>query len=145
MVLKQFETKDICELLEISNPFISKWKRLYELNGANALVSGYKGSEGFLSADMKRAIISHLKEKMHVSIEELRDYLEDRYGVVYKSKQSYYDLMREAGLSWHKSQKINPAKNEARVLLKREEIGKRLMEHEEEIKSAELWTCAEIT
>jgi len=30
---------------------------------------------------------------------------------VYKSKQSYYDLFDEAGISWHKSQKVNPKRN----------------------------------
>jgi putative transposase len=39
---------------------------------------------------------------------ELQAHLEDEYQVVFKSKQSYYDLLTEAGLSWKKSQKRNP-------------------------------------
>ena len=35
-----------------------------------------------------------------------------------------YDLLKEAGLSWHRTQAINPKKKEDLVLLKREEIKK---------------------
>ncbi|HAO20707.1 MAG TPA: hypothetical protein DCQ37_09695 [Desulfobacteraceae bacterium] len=58
---------------------------------------------------------------------KLRDHIEEKYGVVYKSEQSYYDLLKAAGKSRHKSQKKNPEKNEERVILRREEIKKSLM------------------
>ena len=57
-------------------------------------------------------------------MEELRDLIERRYDVVYQSKQSYYDILKEAGLSWHRTQAVNPKKEEDLVLLKREEIKK---------------------
>ena len=57
-------------------------------------------------------------------MEELRDLIERRYDVVYQSKQSYYDILKEAGLSWHRTQAANPKKEEDLVLLKREEIKK---------------------
>jgi len=44
--------------------------------------------------------------------------------VIYKSKQSYYDLFDEAGISWHKSQKVNPKRNEKKISSKREDIKK---------------------
>lgn len=34
------------------------------------------------------------------------------YGVVYQSQQSYYDLLKEAGLSWHRTQAANPKREE---------------------------------
>ena len=35
-----------------------------------------------------------------------------------------YDLLKEGGLSWHQTQAINPNRDEAQVLQKREEIKK---------------------
>ena len=62
------------------------------------------------------------KDKPHYSVEELQDYIKRRYNVVYQSKQSYYDILKDAGLSWHRTQAVNPKHNEEAVLLKREEI-----------------------
>ncbi|MBK8536834.1 MAG: winged helix-turn-helix domain-containing protein [Candidatus Competibacteraceae bacterium] len=48
-----------------------------------------------------------MKDKPYYSVEELRDWIELHYGVIYQSKQSYYDMLKEAGLSWHQTQTIN--------------------------------------
>jgi len=56
--------------------------------------------------------------------EEVRDELEARYGIVYQSKQSYYDLLDASGLSYHRTEKGNPKRNEAQVLERREESKK---------------------
>ena len=36
-------------------------------------------------------------------------YIKRRYNIVYQSKQSYYDILKDAGLSWHRTQAVNPA------------------------------------
>ena len=54
----------------------------------------------------------------------MRDYVEERYGVVYHSKQSYYELLEAGGMSSHRSEKSNPKRDEAQVLTQREEIKK---------------------
>ena len=59
-----------------------------------------------------------------VTVEEVRDYIEEHYGVVYQSKQSYYDLLEAGGMSYHRSEKGNPKRDEAQVLARREEIKK---------------------
>lgn len=127
MSLKGFDTKDICELLNVSDSFVSKWNIIYENRGADALLLGHRGSESFLTDTERKEIISYLQSKTDFSIEELRDYIENKYGVIYKSKQSYYELSDSAKLSRHKSQKTNPKKDCGKVLLKREEIKKNLM------------------
>jgi len=138
MLLKGYDTKDICDLSGVSDSSVSKWKIIYENKGADALLSGYKGSESFLTDIEKKEIISYLQSKTHFGIEELRDYIGNKYGVTYKSKQSYYELFYAAKLSWHKSRKTNPKKDDEKVLLKREEIQNKLNECESEIKSGEL-------
>lgn len=127
MVIQGFEVKDICSLLGVSDSYVSKWKIIYENNGAGALRLNYKGRPGFLTESQRDEIFFCIKDKPHYSVEELRDLIERRYGIVYQSKQSYYDILQEAGLSWHKTEAVNPNRDEAKVLLRREEIKKKLM------------------
>jgi len=114
----------ICGGLKVSDSYVSKWKIIYEKEGAEGLLIKYKGSKGYLSAESRKEIIGYIEKCEHISTEELRDHIEEKYGVVYKSKQSYYDLLKAGNKSWHKSQKNNPKRNEERVILRREEIKK---------------------
>ena len=50
-----------------------------------------------------------LRLKKYWNLDELVAYLDEHYGVIYKSKQSYYELLKAAGISWKKSQKVNPS------------------------------------
>jgi transposase len=59
-----------------------------------------------------------------ITLEEVRDELEARYGIVYQSKQSYYVLLAARGLRYHRTEKGNPKRSEAQVLERREEIKK---------------------
>lgn len=49
MVDLGFKTKDICDLLDVSDSFVSKWKTIYENEGADGLRLRYKGNAGFLT------------------------------------------------------------------------------------------------
>lgn len=124
MILSDFKTEDICALLNVSNSFISKWKIIFENKGTGALKVNYKGGMGFLTEDQRDEIIFYLRMQSHYSVEELRDYIERHYGVIYHSKQSYYDLLKAGGLSWHQTQADNPKRDEAQVWRKREELKK---------------------
>lgn len=76
--------------------------------GARALLLNYRGKPGDLSAEEKPEVVSFLKQQSYFSVEQLRDYLESQYRVVSKSKQSYYNLLDEGGLSWKKTPKKTP-------------------------------------
>ena len=52
--------------------------------------------------------------------------------MVYPSKPSYDDRLKEAGLRWHPTQAINPERSDDQILLKREEIKKKLEERQDE-------------
>ena len=41
MYLLDFKTEDICKLLTVSDSFVSKWKIIYENEGASALKVNY--------------------------------------------------------------------------------------------------------
>ena len=118
------DVSDICKGLKVSDSYVSNRKIIYEREGAEGLLMKYKGSKGYLGADSRKEIIGYIEECEYISTEELRDHIEEKYGVVYKSEQSYYDLLKAGGKSWHKSQKKNPKRNEERVILRREEIKK---------------------
>lgn len=138
MILHGFKTEIICALLNVSDSFVSKWKIIYENEGAPALQLQYKGGTGFLTKDEHYEIIFHLKNQPHCTVEELKDYIERHYNVVYQSRQSYYNLLKEAGLSWHRTQAVNPKYDEELVLSRRQEIQTKLEARQAEIISGEL-------
>lgn len=124
MILSDFKTKNICTLLNVSDAFVSKWKIIYENAGVAGLRLNYKSGTGFLTEYQRYEILFYLRNKPNYSVEELRDYMERHYGVVYQSKQSYYDLLHQAGLSWQRTQAVNPRRDDAQVQQKRQEIKK---------------------
>jgi putative transposase len=56
------------------------------------------------------------------------------YHVIYQSKQSDYDLFSEAGITWKRSQKVNP-KAEPEVVKKQEEIREFIEVNQSQIES----------
>ena len=83
-----------------------------------------RGSASYLSVEQRQALEDWLGAQETIPVEEVRDEIEARYGIVYQSKQSYYDLRAASGLSYHRTEKGNPQRNEAQVLERREELKK---------------------
>jgi putative transposase len=119
-----FSPAQICQVLNVSLQYVSKWKGQYEAEGAAALRVRYRGSEGYLREEERQEILQWIGAQETVSVETVRDYVEERYGVVYHSKQSYYELLEAGGMSYHRTEKSNPKRDEAQVLARREEIKK---------------------
>ena len=119
-----FSPAQICQVLNVSLQYVSKWKGQYEAEGGAALRLRHRGSEGYLREEERQAIIQWIGTHETVSVEAVRDYIEERYGIVYHSKQSYYELLEAGGLSYHRSEQRNPKRDEAQVLGRREEIKK---------------------
>jgi transposase len=111
-------------LLNVSVQYVSKWKVTYEGVGVDGLLLGYQGGSSYLSESDRDTVVGWIKSHETLSIEALRDYLEGTYGIVYQSKQSYYDLLDAGGMSYHHSEKRNPKRDEAQVQARRAEIKK---------------------
>jgi transposase len=124
MSAQGFSPVQICQVLNVSLQYVSKWKGVYEAGGGAALRLGHRGSESYLGEEERDAILQWIGARETVSVEALRDYVEEQYGVVYRSKQSYYELLEAGGMSYHRSEKHNPKRDEAQVLARREEIKK---------------------
>ena len=119
LVFENYPYDQIRKILNVSLGFITKWKQAFIVDGVDGLQLGHKGSEPYLTAEQRQDTISWLKAKNYWDLEELEAYIEDEYNVIFKSKQSYYELFKESDISWKKSQKANPKKNPELVQKKR--------------------------
>lgn len=119
-------TKAIGAVLQVTPRAVRKWRRRYEREGVDGLEVRNRGSESYLSVGQRQEFEDWLGARETITLEEVRDKLEARYGIVYQSKQSYYDFLDASGLSYHRTEKSNPKRNEAQVLARREEIQQKL-------------------
>ncbi len=55
-----------------------------------------------MTEKQKEAVKNFIKTNSSCKLEELISYLKNNFGISYKSKQSYYDLLDHAGMSWKK-------------------------------------------
>ena len=99
---------EISNILAVSKFFIGYWKKQFKTKGIAGFKLGHQGSKGYLTALQNTEVIEWLKNKEYWNLDELVTYLEREFGVIYKSKQSYYELLYRAKISWKKTQKTNP-------------------------------------
>jgi transposase len=128
----------IQKILNVSAAFISQCKAKFIKNGVKGLRLKHQGSKAYLSQSKRTEIIKYLDAQEFLSLQELREYIEDKYDVRFKSNQSYYQLFDEAEISWKKTQKKNQKKNDKLVEEKKREIEKILEENREEIEAGRL-------
>ena len=117
-------TEAVSEVLQVTPRAVRKWRQRYEREGVEGLHVRNRGSESYLGIEQRQELEEWLGAQETITLEEVRDEIEARYGIVYQSKQSYYDLLAASGLSYHRTEKGNPKRNEAQVLERREEIKK---------------------
>ena len=79
-----------------------------------------------------------VNNKKQWDLSELSNYIAERYQIEFQSKTSYYQLFKSAGISWKKSQKKNPKRDEELVKKKHQEICEILEEHRWAIESRKL-------
>lgn len=115
MFLQGYKHREIQAILRVSSGFISKWTRLYKQLGVSELRLGYQGSAGYLEHEQRQAVVTWLQTKNYWNLAELQGHIQDEYDVVFDSKQSYYTLFEQAGISWKKTQKRNPKEDPALV------------------------------
>ena len=89
------------------------------MNGIEGLKLKYQGSKGYLSQSERQEVLKWLEEKNSWNLNELEHYVAESFGVTFVAKSSYYDLFHAAGISWKKSQKRNPKKDEVAVAVKK--------------------------
>ncbi len=111
MVMQNYTHSEIGEILRVSVGFVNKWKYAFLEQGIVGLRLKHQGSRGYLNDVQKQTVIGWIKQKNYWHLDELKEYIEDSFGVVYESNQSYYELFKQADISWKKTQKKNPKKD----------------------------------
>jgi putative transposase len=53
-----------------------------------------------------------MRAPSYLRLSDLQVYLKKQYNIVFYLLQSSYKLLKKAGITWKKTQKINPAQNE---------------------------------
>lgn len=104
--------RDIREVLQVSLGFISASRQRYNRAGVEGLRSQYWGTTGYLNTQQKQQLFRWLDGQDSWVLEEVIEHIEDEYGVVYQSLQSYYALLKQAGFSWKKAQPAHPDKDD---------------------------------
>ena len=107
--------REIRDVLQVSIGFVTHCCQRYEATGVEGLKSKYWGTQGYLSAQQKQELLEWLNQKEAWTIEEVVDHVEDTYNVIYRSQQSYYTLLKQAGFSWKKSHPVHPERDETQV------------------------------
>jgi putative transposase len=115
MVQQQHKHRQIQLVLQVCSGFISKWNRHYKQHGIEGLRLRHQGSQSYFTSEHRQQVLAWLKEKNYWNLEELQTHLEVDYDVVFQSKQSYYDLFAQAGISWKRTQRSNPKKDPVQV------------------------------
>ena len=138
MALQGEPYSGITKLLGMHKSSITQWKQRFEVQGINGINLAYKGAKSYLTSQQRAEVITWLRMKNYWDLDELVTYLDEQYGVIYKSKQSYYNLFSDSGISWKKSQKVNPKADPELVKKKRIEIQNFIYENQAEIESEQL-------
>jgi putative transposase len=105
---------EVARLLDVSEAFVSTCRKRYATDGVASFTLGYRGGTSFLSADERSEVLTWIADQQRPTVRMLRTYLQETFGVVYESRQSYYALLKEAGLSHKQIQARNPKKTRRR-------------------------------
>jgi transposase len=122
LALKGWAYRVIAEALNVSTSYVSKWKKRFQEAGVEGLRLSYQGAKSYLTSQQKPEVITWLKEQEAWDLSELECHLIEKYDVVFQSLTSYYELLKEARVSWQKAQKSNPRHDPELVKKKAEEI-----------------------
>jgi len=112
MVESDMDRLIIQNTFNVSSTFISRWFVHYKNHNkdARSLLLGYKGSSSYLKESEKASIVTYLNKQTSITLVAFKKYIKETYQVVYKSDQSYYDLLELGKMSWKKTQKKIPKK-----------------------------------
>jgi len=115
---------DVAAELGCAVAFVDKWRWIYDRQGVAGLRLGYKGSTGYLTPPQKAEICTWIQAQSTWDVGSLEAYIAQGYHIRYKSKKSYYALLKAAKMSWKKSQDDHPDADPKDVETTREVIKK---------------------
>lgn len=105
MRLQGMKHREIQQVLAVHSSYISRWEKKFQEGGVEKIRLGHKGSKGYLDETKRIAVTEWIRQKSERNLWEVIDHLESSYGIIYRSMQSYYQLLKSAGMSWQKGRK----------------------------------------
>lgn len=109
MRIQGMKHQEIQAVLGVYSSYISRWEKSYREQGIEGIRLKHKGSTGYLNESERVAVIDWIKQKTQRTLWEVIDHIQKSYNVVYRSMQSYYELLKSAGMSWQKGKKKVPS------------------------------------
>ena len=122
LLLLAFEPCDIAHILNVTESFVSKWKKQCFEHGVDALTIKYHGYQGYLTSEQRQSITAWMKAQKIQNIDDLIDFIRTTYRIEFKSRQSYYDLFTAAGITWKRAQSQHPDKDLDRIATKKKRL-----------------------
>jgi putative transposase len=122
LALQGYLYETISDMLDVTHGFVSQSKKAYETQGTASLTLKHKGSQPYLSAEERQSVIDWLNAQQEWSVERLYEYIEVTYDIVFHSRQSYYQILADADITYKQSQKVNPKRDEERVAAKKKRL-----------------------
>jgi putative transposase len=101
---------------------VSHSKKAYETHGTTGLTLKYQGTQPYLSVSERQAVIDWLKNEQEWSVDHLQEHIQTTYDVVFQSRQSYYQLLADAGISYKQAQRSNPKRDEELIAAKKKRL-----------------------
>ena len=138
LALKGYVYRAIENILNVSQGYVSKWKKTFIAQGIQCLKLGYTGAKTKLTREEVESTIKWLLCQEYWDISELEIYLREEYDVIFKSKKSYYNIYRKAKITRQKSERVNPRKKEEEVKKRNEKINQILERNRGEIEWGQL-------
>ena len=122
LLLLEFEPRDIAEMLNVTESFVSKWKKHCFNYGVDALTIKYHGYQGYLTPEQRKSIIERIKIQKTWNVDDLIDFVRTTYDIEFKSRQSYYAMFAAAGITWKRAQSQHPDKDPERIEAKKKTL-----------------------
>ena len=138
LALEKYPYLEIQSILNVSPSLITKCKKAFFSEGLKGLSLKYQGAKPLLNNSERQEIIEWLKQKYCWDFPALSSYVFENYKIRFKSQQSYYNLFKEAGISWKKSHQKNPKRDPKQVEEVKKEITQKISEFPEKIQKNNL-------
>jgi len=119
LALQGYLYQVISDMLDVTPGFISHSKKAYEIQGTDGLLLKYKGTPAYLAPEERQSVIDWLKQQQAWSVQRLQTYIQTTYGIIFESRQSYYQLLKEADITYKRAQRTNPKRDEQQVAAKK--------------------------
>ena len=122
LALQGYLYEAISAMLDITPGYISQAKKAYEEDGIDGFLLKHKGSRPLLAPHDRQSVIEWLNTQQEWSVERLQTHIEEHYHIVFQSRQSYYQLLADAKITYKQTQRINPKHDAGRVAAKKKRL-----------------------